>query len=97
MSVFIKSLDREVEIKPYTRGIARQVNEKLMEGVVVSNTERGQETNIVAVNGPRSEELLVRLMTGLSQSEIDGLLNEEYESLKSAVNEETQKKSEMTK
>lgn len=97
MSVFIKSLDREVEIKPYTRGIARQVNEKLMEGVVVSNTERGQETNIVAVNGPRSEELLVRLMTGLSQTEIDGLLNEEYESLKAAVNEETQKKSEMMK
>ena len=76
---------KEIVLNPYTRAIARQVNEKLLEGVIVGSTGGEQTMNVPAVNADRSEQLLIKLMSGLSDSEIDGLLVDEYLALKKEI------------
>jgi broad specificity phosphatase PhoE len=90
--VNIASLGRDVELKPYTRAIARAVNEELLKDVVVSTSGDATQTNIPALNASRSEEIAVRLVSGLSQEEFDGLMEDEYEALKKAVNDRNSKK-----
>lgn len=88
-TIHLETLARDIEIKPYTRAIARAVNEKLLEGVVVRSGDNGQQTDIPAVNADRSEELAVQLITGLSRDEVGSLSVEEYNTLKDALNEAT--------
>lgn len=77
---------KEVVINPYTRFIAKQVAEKMLENVVIKSVDWIQNMEMPATNNDKSEELLVRLMTGLEQSEIDNLENSEYETLKNEIN-----------
>jgi hypothetical protein len=58
----IASLGRDVELKPYTRAIARAVNEELLKDVTVS-AGNAQDMTINAINADRSEQVLVSLMT----------------------------------
>ena len=80
---------REITLLPYTRAMARAVNEKLLENVIVKAGDDGNQTDIPAINADRSEELAVKLVSGLTQQEIDELPSEEYTKLKIAVNEAT--------
>lgn len=79
----IKTLNRDIELQPYTRGMDKKVKEKMMEWVVFSEDGKG---NFPAVNVDKSEELAVSLVSGLSLEEIDSLSIEEYDTLKEAVN-----------
>jgi len=54
---------KEITLSPYTRSIARQVNEKLLEGVIVSGAGGEQSMAVPAVNADKSEQLLVQLMS----------------------------------
>lgn len=90
----LTSISKEIELKPYTRSIARAVNEKLLEGVYVVSGESGQETRIPAINADRSEELAIKMISGLSDPEMDNLSLEDYETLKAALKSgSTEKKS----
>jgi len=93
-TVNIPSLNRDIELKPFTRAISRAINEKLLEGVNVESDDRGGvgKTSIPTINADRSEELGVRLVSGLTEEEMDNITVDEYETLRQAVNKETQKK-----
>mgnify|MGYP006373271921 CR=1 FL=1 len=82
---------KDIILKPYTRGIVRQVNEKMLEGVIVKQGAEAQ-MEVPAINWERSEALLVSLMSGLSMSELDDIAVTEYEALKNEINKEVQGK-----
>lgn len=84
--MFIKTLNSEIEIKEFTRSVSRQMQEKLMEGVVVKGDQAiGSNPDIPAINALRAEELAISLLTGLSQEVLDSLTDKEYAELKTAV------------
>lgn len=82
---------KEIVLKPYTRGIARQVNEKMLEGVIVKQGAEAQ-MEVPAINWEKSEALLVSLMSWLSPQELDDLSVSDYEELKKEINKEIQGK-----
>jgi hypothetical protein len=62
--------------------VARQVQEKLLEGVVLEGSGTDQKMSVPAINADKSEQLLIELMTGLSSAEIDEIPFDEYNNLK---------------
>ena len=62
--------------------MAREVNDELLKDVVVTD---GESTSIPALNATRSEELKVKLMFGLSQSELDSITEDEFIALKTEI------------
>lgn len=76
---------KKIVLNPYTRAISKAVNEKLLDGVIVGTSGREQTMNVPAVNADRSEQLLIKLITGLSDEEIDAMLHEEYINLKKEI------------
>jgi predicted TIM-barrel enzyme len=88
-TVKIESLDREITLLPFTRAMSRAINEKLLEGVIVKGTDSGQQTDIPAINADRAEELAVKLVSGLTSQEMDSITDEDYKTLKAAVNDVT--------
>lgn len=81
--MYIESLKKEVTIGTFTRKVSRQVKAELMAGV----TARDMSGNIdfPIINMDKSEELKIRLLTGLSQEETDSLTDTEYNELKKEV------------
>lgn len=89
-TIHLDSINKDVTLNQYTRKISRAVQEKLLEGVLVkAGIEGTQETTIPAINADRSEELAVKLVSGLSEEEMDNLSVEDYQTLKTAVQEMT--------
>lgn len=88
-SIHLDSINKDVTLNPYTRKISRAVQEKLLEGVVVEAGGETQKTTIPAINADRSEELAVKLVSGLSDEEMDNLSVEDYQTLKAAVQDAT--------
>lgn len=84
----IKIGEREIEIKRYTRGIQKRVSDKMLEGVTMSAS--GEMSPVPAINGDKSEQYLVELMSGLSMEELDDLDTADYDRLKDAVNKVVQ-------
>ena len=78
----LPTLGKDVEILEKTRKMTRLVNEAMLAGVTVTD---GQPTSIPAINADKSEELLIRLMTNLTQEEIDKLSTAEYDNLKEEI------------
>lgn len=88
--IHLDSINKDVTLQPYTRKISRAVQEKLLENVnVETGSEGSQKTTIPAVNADRSEELAVKLVSGLSDEEMDNLSVEDYQTLKAVVQETT--------
>ncbi len=81
--MLLKSINKEVTLVERTRLISRQINEELLKDVIVVDWEA---TRIPAINANRSEELTVKLLFSLSDSEIDNITDEEYELLKKEIN-----------
>lgn len=67
-----------ITIAPYTRGIDRKVNEKMLEGVEMNASGAEQTMNVPAVNASKAQDLMIELLTGLSQDELDALTLEDY-------------------
>ena len=88
-TIHLESINKDITLNPYTRRIARAVNEKLLENVIVENGENGQKTDIPAINADRSEETAIQLISGLTSPEMDNLSVEDYNTLKAAVQEAT--------
>lgn len=86
-TIHLDSINKDVALNPYTRKISRAVQEKLLEGVVVEAGGETQKTTIPAINADRSEELAVKLVSGLSDEEMDNLSVEDYQTLRTAVQE----------
>lgn len=82
--MFSKTLNRDITIGVKTRKIMREVNEELMKGVIV--TDFSGQVDFPAINADKSEELLIKLLTGLTQAEIDSITEEEYLELKAEIN-----------
>ncbi len=82
--MYIDSLKKEVTIGVKTRKISRLVNEELMRGVIVTDIATNK-MDFPVNNIDKSTELMVRLMTGLSQEETDSLTEKEYNELKSEI------------
>lgn len=61
-TIRIESLGKDIELKPYTRAIARAVQEELLKDVIVKNGDTGINTDIPALNAGRSEETAIRLI-----------------------------------
>jgi len=93
MSASFKVGEKVWTFVPYTRGMARQVQDKLMEGVKISTSEGKNVTDIPPTNGDRADELKVRLVTNMTQEEIDGLDNKDYEKCLAEVEKYIEKKS----
>lgn len=76
-------IPREIELLPYTHRIAREYKQALLEGVTVGANQDGDTPNIdlPIINQIKAEELQLRLLTGLTQAEIDGITEEEYNTL----------------
>ena len=97
-TIKIPSLDKEIELKPYTRAISRRVEEVTMENVVIRSVDGlTQTTEMPAVNGSKAEEEAIKLISWLSSEEMDMILDEEYAILKKAVQEHTTKGQKKTK
>jgi len=78
--MFIKTLNKDVEIKKINRGMQRQITEKLMEGVITeASAGQADKTKFPAINIDRAEDFTVMLCTGLTQAEMDQLDPEEYD------------------
>lgn len=90
----LTSINKEITLGTYTRRIARAINEKLLEGVIVKSGELGNETEVPAINADRAEELGIKLISGLSPAEMDELSVDDYNLLKDEFNKATQKKTE---
>lgn len=88
-TLHLDSINKDVTLNPYTRKISRAVQEKLLEGVVVEAGLEMQKTTIPAINADRSEELAVKLISGLSDEEMDMISDEDYKTLKAAVQNAT--------
>lgn len=80
--MFIKSIEKEVEVAVRTRKISRQINEAMLKDVIVTD---GEATHIPAINASVAEELTVKLLCGLSQEELDKLEDADYELLKKEI------------
>lgn len=78
----IESLGKDVEMLSLNHKMAREVNDELLKDVVVTD---GESTSIPALNATRSEELKVKLMFGLSQSELDSITEDEFIALKTEI------------
>lgn len=89
--MFIKTLGREITIGAYTRGIARQVSEKALEGVNVNAADIAN-MQMPAINAELSDQLQISLLTGLSRDVLDTLEIEEYDEIKKAVDAVVKKK-----
>lgn len=87
----IQSIDRELTLQIKTRKIARQIEEKLLEGVVA-----GVDNTLPAVNTTRAEELSVKLLFGLTDEEMENIAEEDYITLKIAIAEESERKKDFT-
>lgn len=72
---------KTIEIKPYTRGIDRRVNEKMLEGVEMNASGDNQTMNVPAVNASKAQDLMIELLTGLSQDDLDNLSLDDYNKL----------------
>ena len=63
-TIKIPSLDKEIELKPYTRAISRRVEEVTMENVVIRSVDGlTQTTEMPAVNGSKAEEEAIKLIS----------------------------------
>ncbi len=76
---------KDIVFLPYTRSVSRQVNEKLLEGVIVSGAGVNQTMDVPAINADHSEQLLVELMTWLSPTEVDALTVSDYDQIKAEI------------
>lgn len=72
---------KTIELKPYTRGIERKVNEKMLEGVEMSSSGETQSMNVPAINASKAQDYMIELMTWLWQEELDALTIEDYNKL----------------
>lgn len=72
---------KDIVLKPYTRGIARQVQDKLTEWMIVKTVWGVQEVEMPISNNDKSETLEVHLVTWLSYDEIDNLLETDYKKI----------------
>jgi len=72
---------KEIVFKPYTRGIDKQVSEKMLEGVDLTVSWGEEEMKVPATNAGKAEELMVCLMTGITREELDELPVAEYQKI----------------
>ena len=91
----MKIWTHEITLKPYTRGIERQVNEITLEGVIFHANDQ-TNLELPVLNTQRGEQKLIELMSWLSSEQLDDLPAWEYEKLKNEINKkiEGEKKSE---
>lgn len=93
-TIKIQSIDKEVTLLPLTHGIQKQIQAKIMEGVTVRTdiTGKTEATDIPVLNTIHAKELSVKLRFGLSDSEMDSILDEEYDTLVEALLDDEVKK-----
>lgn len=89
-TIKIETLGREIEFLPYTRKISRPYKAALMRGINI-NTSQSMDPNSLEMELPVSnqleaEEILIKGITGLTDTEMDSLLDDEYQELAKAVN-----------
>lgn len=93
-TIKIASLDKEITLLPYTRKVSRPYKAALMKGISV-NTAGGIDAfsmELPITNQLEAEEILIKGLTGLTDAEIDSLLDDEYQELANAVNAYTNDK-----
>lgn len=95
-TIKIESLGKEIELLPYTRKISRAYKSALLKGVEI-NTNQVIDPNKIDMTLPvtnqlEAEEILVKGITGLSDTEIDTLLDDEYTTLVETVNKHVESK-----
>ncbi len=83
--MLLKSINKEITLLPYSRGIAKQVNEKLLDGVMAKSEWGQEQMNMPVINIDRAEELAIQLVSGLTIEEMDALSIEDYNELKKFV------------
>lgn len=74
---------KTITIAPYTRGIDRKVNERMLEGVEMRASGEEQSMNVPAVNASKAQDYMIELMTGLSQEDLDALSLDDYNKIAS--------------
>lgn len=84
--IHLPSLKKDVEIATATRKIQREIQEELLRGVEIGSDGSG---SMPALNMEKANEKAVMLLTGLTQSEVDSLSVDDYETLVQAVNDVT--------
>ena len=76
----VNSIDREITIGNKTRKIAREINNALLDGVIVKDMTMGN-VDFPATNIDKANEVAVRLLCGLTKSELDNNDEEEYQNI----------------
>lgn len=75
---------------PYTRKVSRAYKSALMRGIVVDSSKATDIQNfsleLPITNQLEAEEILVKGLTGLTDVELDAMLDEEYMELATIVN-----------
>lgn len=81
-------IPREITLLPYTRKVSRAYKAVLLKWVNVDPLKDVNDLSMIipVTNQMEAEEVLVKLLSGLTDSEIDGLLDEEYTELAALAN-----------
>ena len=85
-----------MELKKYTRKIAREHNEIILKNAVVGMWENANSTLDPTQIG-KGNDYLVMSLAWKTQNEIDEMEVEEYENILKAINEKTKRKEEKKK
>lgn len=82
----MKIWEREIELKPYTRGIDKEFNKVLFENTKSMLVDWKQNLDIPPMNIQNANDYLVSAMTWLTAEEIENLPVEDYEEILEEIN-----------
>lgn len=84
----MKIWEREIELKPYTRGIDKEFNKVLFENTKSMLVDWKQNLDIPPMNIQNANDYLVSAMTWLTADEIENLPVEDYEEILEEINKQ---------
>ena len=78
--------EKEITLKPYTRGIDKGFNQILFANTKSQLVDWKQTLDIPPINIQEANDYLVRQMTGMSEDEVLNLNNEDYDTILEEIN-----------
>ena len=78
--------EKEITLKPYTRGIDKEFNKVLFNGTKSQLVDWKQTLDIPPMNIQEANDYLVKAMTGLTDDEVLNLENSDYDKILEEIN-----------
>ena len=78
--------EKEITLKPYTRGIDKGFNQILFKDTKSQLVDWKQNLEIPPMNIQDANDYLVKAMTGMTEDEVMNLENDEYDKILEEIN-----------